>query len=380
MLTRLGHVTVRRRRLVLSFTALFMVVAAVLGTRAFGVLTDGGFQDPGAQSAACRRPCSTSTSTATTRTWCSSSPPPVVTSTRPWSRLRPPRSRPTCGPLTPSSTRRRTGTSAHRRHSAASTGTEPWCSPSPTVTTTPKSPRSWTCGRSPRRPRPPRRHLGRGRRQRGRGRHRHDDRGRPGPGRVDRRADHAAPARPRLRQRGRGGAAAGRRRDRGPRHVPRRCALDRLGHRRVDLLDQPHDRAGSRPGHRLLPVHRLPLPGGAAAPGTTSERGRRAHGRDRRAHRGLQRPHRGRVAGRAAGVPALLPALVRLRRHRAWCSWPMVGVGRDLPALLAVLGPPGRRAGGVLPPAAEPRRARGFWHRVAIDASCAGRCRSPSAS
>ncbi|MET0145609.1 MAG: MMPL family transporter [Ilumatobacteraceae bacterium] len=51
MLTRLGRFTVRRRRLVLALTATFMVVAAVLGTRAFGVLTDGGFDDPGSQSA-----------------------------------------------------------------------------------------------------------------------------------------------------------------------------------------------------------------------------------------------------------------------------------------------------------------------------------------
>ncbi len=51
MLTRLGRFTVRRRRLVLSFTALFVVVAAVLGTRAFGVLEDGGFEDPASESA-----------------------------------------------------------------------------------------------------------------------------------------------------------------------------------------------------------------------------------------------------------------------------------------------------------------------------------------
>ncbi|MGI9053719.1 MAG: MMPL family transporter, partial [Ilumatobacteraceae bacterium] len=51
MLTRLGRFTVRRRRLVLSFTVLFMVVAAVLGTRAFGVLEDGGFEDPASESA-----------------------------------------------------------------------------------------------------------------------------------------------------------------------------------------------------------------------------------------------------------------------------------------------------------------------------------------
>ena len=51
MLTRLGHLTVRRRRLILSLTGLFMVVAGVLGSRAFAVLADGGFEDPGSQSA-----------------------------------------------------------------------------------------------------------------------------------------------------------------------------------------------------------------------------------------------------------------------------------------------------------------------------------------
>ena len=50
MLTRLGRFTVRRRRLVLSFTVLFMVAAAVLGTRAFGVLEGGGLEDPSSES------------------------------------------------------------------------------------------------------------------------------------------------------------------------------------------------------------------------------------------------------------------------------------------------------------------------------------------
>lgn len=51
MLNRLAHVTVRHRRLILGLTALFMVVAAVLGTRAFGVLEDEGFEDPSSESA-----------------------------------------------------------------------------------------------------------------------------------------------------------------------------------------------------------------------------------------------------------------------------------------------------------------------------------------
>ena len=51
MLTRLGRFTVRRHRLVLSLTVLFMIAAAVVGTRAFGVLQDEGFADPSSESA-----------------------------------------------------------------------------------------------------------------------------------------------------------------------------------------------------------------------------------------------------------------------------------------------------------------------------------------
>jgi putative drug exporter of the RND superfamily len=51
MLTTLGRFTVRRRRLVVSLTVLFLVVAAVLGTGAFGVLKAGGFDDPSSESA-----------------------------------------------------------------------------------------------------------------------------------------------------------------------------------------------------------------------------------------------------------------------------------------------------------------------------------------
>jgi putative drug exporter of the RND superfamily len=50
MLTRLGWFAVRRRRLVLAFTALFMVAAGVLGGGAFGVLKSAGFDDPASES------------------------------------------------------------------------------------------------------------------------------------------------------------------------------------------------------------------------------------------------------------------------------------------------------------------------------------------
>ncbi|MFM8857516.1 MAG: MMPL family transporter [Actinomycetota bacterium] len=51
MLTRLGLFTVRRKRWVLSFTLIFFLAAAALGTGAFGVLKTDGFDDPSSESA-----------------------------------------------------------------------------------------------------------------------------------------------------------------------------------------------------------------------------------------------------------------------------------------------------------------------------------------
>jgi len=50
MLTSLASFTVRRRRWVLSFTVLFLLVSVVLGTGAFGVLKTAGFDDPSSES------------------------------------------------------------------------------------------------------------------------------------------------------------------------------------------------------------------------------------------------------------------------------------------------------------------------------------------
>jgi len=50
MLTRLAQFTVRRRRLVLALSALFVFAAAAIGGGAFGVLEDEGFNDPSAES------------------------------------------------------------------------------------------------------------------------------------------------------------------------------------------------------------------------------------------------------------------------------------------------------------------------------------------
>jgi RND superfamily putative drug exporter len=50
MFTSLGHLTVRRRRLVLALSAVFLVLAAALGAGVFGQLKGGGFDDPSAES------------------------------------------------------------------------------------------------------------------------------------------------------------------------------------------------------------------------------------------------------------------------------------------------------------------------------------------
>lgn len=50
MLNRLALFTVRRRRWVLSLTVIFIVVASVFGTGAFGVLKSEGFNDPSSES------------------------------------------------------------------------------------------------------------------------------------------------------------------------------------------------------------------------------------------------------------------------------------------------------------------------------------------
>ena len=163
-----------------------------------------------------------------------------------------------------------------------------------------------------------------------------------------------------------GVAAAGRRRLRRRRHLPRAAGPGR-GHRRLDLRPQPDHRAGPRPGHRLQPVHRLPLPRGAA-------------GRPRAGRRPGRAPCS--TAGRtvlfsAATVavslaallvfPLVLPALLRLRRHRR--GRPGRGRRRGrAPGPAGRARPPGRQVAAVCrtgrPTPGSP--ATGFWHRIAI--------------
>jgi RND superfamily putative drug exporter len=51
MFTALGHLAYRRRRLVLASALVFVAVALVWGTRVFGSLASGGFEDPDSESA-----------------------------------------------------------------------------------------------------------------------------------------------------------------------------------------------------------------------------------------------------------------------------------------------------------------------------------------
>ncbi len=50
MFTRLGHLSVRRRRLILALTVLFALAAAGVGSRVFPSLSEGGFDDPASES------------------------------------------------------------------------------------------------------------------------------------------------------------------------------------------------------------------------------------------------------------------------------------------------------------------------------------------
>ena len=55
MFTRIGNFTVRRNRLILAATVLFLVIATALGSGVFGSLKSGGFDDPGSQSSQARQ-------------------------------------------------------------------------------------------------------------------------------------------------------------------------------------------------------------------------------------------------------------------------------------------------------------------------------------
>ena len=314
MLTRLGRFTVRRHRLVLSLTVLFMIAAAVVGTRAFGVLQNEGFADPSSESShaadvldahfdgaepnaivvvtsATGDVDDPATAAAAERLATSiRAVPDVVDVSSYWSLDRPAELRSNDGDRALVMTTLDAAGDDDQEEVALQAIRDLAANAPPGITAA-------VGGARCRRPR-----------------HLDHHRGRPRPGRADRHPAHADPAAVRLPRPRRRVAPAVRRRRRRARHVPV-AVRHRLAHRRVGVRHQPDHRPRARAGDRLQPVHRLPLPGGAARR-TQRRRRRRPFGRDGRAHGGDQRPDRRRVAGRPARVPAVLPALVRLRRHR----------------------------------------------------------------
>ena len=84
-------------------------------------------------------------------------------------------------------------------------------------------------------------------------------------------------------------------------------------HRRLDLRGQRRHDHRPGPGHRLRPVHGQPVPGGDPPAGRTSRRAGPHDGHRRADGRGLRR-HGRDLAGRAADLPAGVPALDGLRR------------------------------------------------------------------
>ena len=189
-------------------------------------------------------------------------------------------------------------------------------------------------------------------------------RGRPRAGRADRRARSRSCCCVSCSAAcGRRAAAGGRARG-ARRHVPRAVPRRRSCHRRLGLRPQPDDGARARPGHRLQPVHRLPLPGGAAG---------RARPRTTPCVRTV------RTAGRtvafsaltvAVSLAALLVFPLSFLRSFAYAGVAVVvlaGAGRvDRPA-----GParrPRHRGSTRCACCTAPARSRsteGFWHRMA---------------
>ena len=312
MLTRLGRFTVRRHRLVLSLTVLFMIAAAVVGTRAFGVLQTEGFADPSSESAHATDVLDARFDTAepnaivvvTSSTGDVDDPataaaaarlataigavPDVVDVSSYWSLDRPPDLRSTNGDR--ALVLATLDADGDEEDAALEAIRDLAADAPPGITAAVGGADAAGLDIST-----------------------------TIEGDLGRAELIAIPLtlilllfvfrRPR-----RGVAAVVRRRRRRARHVPD-AVRHRLAHRRVGVRRQPDHRPWARVGDRLQPLHRLPLPRGAAGRAQRRRR-RRPRRRDGRAHGGDQRPDRRRVARRPARVPAVLPALVRLRRDR----------------------------------------------------------------
>ena len=319
MFTHLGRFVVRRRRLILALTALFVVAAAVVGTNVFDRLGRRGFDDPGSESYNARKFLEDELR---------AGDPDVVLLVDAWRRRRR-RSRGRRRRYRPDGRGGRRGVRRLR-------GLVLVARPGSRV-----AQRRRVGGARPDRPRGhrPRRRRRGCRDHRGVRRCPGSDRGRGGRTRGGRHGHHrTGPVRPRARGGDRrsprpscsscSSSAAS-----SPPALPMAVALVALIGTFLalflialvtdvsDLLHQPHDRARTRPRHRLLPLHRQPVPRGAARRSVERRRDR-AHDGDRGQDGRVLGAHGRRLARRAARVPAVLPPVVRVRGSRRWSSSP----------------------------------------------------------
>ena len=140
-----------------------------------------------------------------------------------------------------------------------------------------------------------------------------DRRDGPAQGRGHRRAHRARHPADRVRRRGRRRAAHRPQPHRD--HDGRRPdGARRPDVRRLRVRHQHGEHDGPGHGHRLLPVHHLPLPRGEGARARQARRDRR-HGRHRQPRGAVQRPHRGAGAARPADRAHEHLRQPRHRRH-----------------------------------------------------------------
>ena len=270
MFHRLGHVTYRRRGLVLALAGLFLAFGAVWGTGVFGSMVSSGFDTPGSESARAQarteatvgrgaadvvvlyrdggRPVGDPAFRAAVEDHLADLPTDLVASTTTYWTAGPAASR-FVSDDRPIDVRR---PAARRRGRRRADGVV-------------RGARADPARGAPGAGRPARRQRG--------DRQRHHHAGRRGhrPRRVAVDADPARPARRHLRRSDRGQPAAGHRRPGDPRCL-HHAAGAQSGHRRVGLLDQHRHHAGSRPGDRLRAVRRVAGSARRSAPARTPSR------------------------------------------------------------------------------------------------------------
>ena len=158
------------------------------------------------------------------------------------------------------------------------------------------------------------------------------------------------------------GAAAARRRRRDRRHVPRAVRSSRRSPTCRCSRSTSPPRWGSA-SRSTTACSSSPATARSCATGS-SRRRRRAHGRDRRAHGRCSRADRRGVARRAAACSrSVLPALVRLRRHRGRRARRGSAPSSCCPRC-SRCSAPGSNSGRIFRHREpKPRRRAAFWHR-----------------